>query len=198
MKQPRWTVINGLLVSGEILYNSYTIFLPVLYFKVLQTHYATLCQNLEPKRHFSYLRSKSILSSDDQERIDSGTTRNDRARAFIDLLLTKGYYAFDELCNSLHEEGTQLFLVTTLNKAYEQEMGKCKPSFSKLCGDFTNLFFQHCFAIWIVKLRCNECESEICCIVKFLWLLWLANVADKLKCRPNSLSVFAAINNWVY
>jgi len=82
-----------------------------------------LCENIDPRRHYCYLRSKLILSSDDQERIDSGQTRRDRACRLIDILITKGPTAFDELCDSIREERTQIFLLELLHKALENELG---------------------------------------------------------------------------
>jgi Caspase recruitment domain len=82
-----------------------------------------LCENIDPRRHYCYLRSKEILSCDDQERIDGGQTRKDRASRLIDMLLTKGPTAFDELCASIKEERTQIFLLENLHKALEKELG---------------------------------------------------------------------------
>ena len=91
---------------------------------MLQTQYAALCEYIEPRRHYSYLRSKFLLSSDDHERIDSALTRRDRVIKLIDILLTKGPTAFDGLCDSIREERTQTFLLEILNKALQSEIGK--------------------------------------------------------------------------
>jgi len=83
-----------------------------------------LSRNLEPRRHFGYLRSASVLNCEDQESIDNQQlTRKQRAIKLIDILRTKGPAAFDALCRSLEQDRTQLFLLTELNKSLEREIG---------------------------------------------------------------------------
>ena len=82
-----------------------------------------LSRNLDPRRHYGYLRSAAVLNSEDQETIDSQTTKRQRAIAMVDILRTKGPRAFDALCGSLEQDKTQMFLLSALNKALEREIG---------------------------------------------------------------------------
>jgi hypothetical protein len=92
--------------------------------KVIEKHYDDLCKYLEPRRHFSFLRSKSVLSQDDQEAINCLAVRTERCQKFLDILMTKGNSGFDELCASLQRERTQPFLLQELNLAYERDYSK--------------------------------------------------------------------------
>ena len=83
-----------------------------------------LSRNLEPSRHFGYLRSASVLNSEDQETINNQPTRRQRAEKLVDILRTKGPRAFDALCGSLEKDRTQLFLLSELNLSLEREIGR--------------------------------------------------------------------------
>jgi len=83
-----------------------------------------LSRNLEPRRHYGYLRSASVLSVEDQETIDNPQLpRSQRAIKLIDIIRTKGPTAYDALCGSLAQDKTQLFLLKELNQSLEREIG---------------------------------------------------------------------------
>ena len=95
----------------------------VTFAQVLEDSMDLLSRNLDPRRHYGYLRSAAVLNSEDQETIDSQTTKRQRAIAMVDILRTKGPRAFDALCGSLEQDKTQMFLLSALNKALEREIG---------------------------------------------------------------------------
>ena len=78
-----------------------------------------LCQNLTPSDHFPYLRQCRILSLEDTEIIAHEITSVQKSGKFIDILLTKGPCGFDEFCESLRNNRTQLHLLASLNQALE-------------------------------------------------------------------------------
>ena len=94
------------------------------FLQVLEDNLDLLSRNLEPRRHYAFLRSAAVLDSEDQETIDCQTTRKQRAITFVDIVRRKGPRAYDALCASLEQEKTQLFLLTQLNKSLEHEIGK--------------------------------------------------------------------------
>ncbi|KAL8606411.1 hypothetical protein ACOMHN_060316 [Nucella lapillus] len=79
-----------------------------------------LVNNLMPDRHMDFLRSKHILSREDCEVINCLNSQQRRASKFLDILEMKGAGAYDALCASLREEGTQTFLLTQLHQDFEQ------------------------------------------------------------------------------
>lgn len=82
-----------------------------------------LSRCLNPQRHYAYLRSQKILNLDDQERIENTAfTTAERAGKFLDVLVTKGPNAFDELYNSIKTEGTQTFLLQEMNRCLEENL----------------------------------------------------------------------------
>ena len=90
-----------------------------------------LSRNLEPRRHYGYLRSASVLSVEDQETIDNPQLpRSQRAIRLIDIIRTKGPTAFDALCRSLEQDKTQLFLLRELNQSLQREIGRPQLFFS--------------------------------------------------------------------
>lgn len=109
--------------------------------KVLEDNMDLLSRNLEPRRHYGYLRSAAVLNSEDQETIDNQTTKRQRAIAMVDILRTKGPRAFDALCGSLEQDKTQMFLLSALNKALEREIDERRAMLT-----MNNLPAQHVIA----------------------------------------------------
>ena len=101
--------------------------------QVLRDNIDVLSRNLEPSRHYSYLRSASVLNVDDQEIIESQLTRSQRTMKLVDIIRTKGPRAFDALYKSLEQDKTQPFLMSELNQSLEREKGMrvqaLKPGF---------------------------------------------------------------------
>lgn len=84
-----------------------------------QRHY--LCKHLNPQDHFAYLRSKHLLTREDEELIKSEVTSKRRAERFLDILVQKGPNCYKSLVDALLKNGTQLFLAEKLNKEYERK-----------------------------------------------------------------------------
>jgi hypothetical protein len=89
--------------------------------QVLETERHFLCQNLNPSSHFPFFRSAGVLTRDEQEQI-SNVRRQESTSAsagkLLDVLATK-QQGFDELCNALRVERTQMFLLERLNMCLE-------------------------------------------------------------------------------
>lgn len=81
-----------------------------------------LVRDLQPDRHFAFLRSKRVLDEDDCEEINANTTRRKKAEQFLDILSMKGESAFDFFCESFIKNGkTQLHLLNQILDAYEEK-----------------------------------------------------------------------------
>lgn len=91
--------------------------------KILEEKREYLCKFLNPETHFPYLRSVSILSQEDQERIQCQETSKTKANKFLDILTSKGPAAYEHLVFSLKKDKTQMFIVEKLNKEFESK--KC-------------------------------------------------------------------------
>jgi hypothetical protein len=94
--------------------------------QVLESERHFLCQNLDPSSHFAFLRSAGVLTRDEQEQI-SNVKRQESTSAsagkLLDLLATK-QQGFDELCNALRMERTQMFLLERLNRCLEIQINR--------------------------------------------------------------------------
>ncbi|XP_045191135.2 caspase recruitment domain-containing protein 9-like [Mercenaria mercenaria] len=88
---------------------------------VLDENRPLLCKTLDPKLHYPYLRSKYVLSEDDEELIEVQQLKKLKVHKFIDILMKKGRKGFDELVISIIQERTQIFLAEALNKAFEEK-----------------------------------------------------------------------------
>ena len=102
---------------------------------ILEEKRSYLCKSLNPEDHFDFLRSKSILTKDDQDVIRNEVTRTAKAGKLLDILLTKGPKAYEMLVFSIHRNGTQNFLVKMLNKEFENK----KNSYVALLNYKTNI-----------------------------------------------------------
>ncbi|KAK3586971.1 hypothetical protein CHS0354_026686 [Potamilus streckersoni] len=89
--------------------------------QVLEEKRAELCKNLTAFEHFPYLRSKYILTLEDEEVIKQELTSKQKNSKFLDILIKRGPKAFDELVKSILEIKTQVFLAEMLNKTYEEK-----------------------------------------------------------------------------
>ncbi|XP_022107061.1 B-cell lymphoma/leukemia 10-like [Acanthaster planci] len=97
-------------------------YLHSLHNKVLEENRDFLCRNgtIEPKHHFTYLRSKGILNREICEEINHVVGPMARASRFIDELQRNGGpKAFTCFLESLRRDGTQIFVLRRLNKALE-------------------------------------------------------------------------------
>lgn len=80
---------------------------------------AYLCKYLNPCDHFDYLRSKKVLTRDDQEVIKNEPSQSTKAGKMLDILQTKGPEGYEALVLSIQKNKTQTFLVTMLNTEFE-------------------------------------------------------------------------------
>lgn len=128
------------------------------YLQILEDKRPYLCKSLNPEDHFNFLRSKSILTKDDQDVIRNEVTRTAKAGKLLDILLTKGPKAYEMLVFSIHRNRTQNFLVEMLNKEFENR----KNSYiGKLYN--TNLYnILHSLFLCILK-ACNLPQSTLVC-----------------------------------
>lgn len=85
-----------------------------------------LVSNVDPRRHFTYLRSKLILDERDCDEIKAANSRIGSAEVFVDILLRKGSSGYDGFCDALLYEKTQLFLLEQLNRTFEVLKSKVK------------------------------------------------------------------------
>lgn len=100
---------------------------------VLNSMRNTLVQNIDPTKFLPFLRSKFVLNDRENAEIKSCCSRSvyDGADKLIDILCTKGTRGYDIFCEALHQDQTQLFLLTGLNKRLESlrharnEQGVC-------------------------------------------------------------------------
>ena len=74
-----------------------------------------LCKTLRLTVHISFLRSKSILSLDDDQEINAETTNRKKNEKFLDILSTKGSRGYNEFCNAIKAEGTTGHVLDKLN-----------------------------------------------------------------------------------
>ncbi|XP_013406688.1 uncharacterized protein LOC106171096 [Lingula anatina] len=88
--------------------------------QILEESRPLLCKNLQPKRHYAYLRSVNILSEDDCAEINHEVTPSSQAGKFLDILQKRGPTVYYHLCQALLKEGSQLFLLRHLNEEFER------------------------------------------------------------------------------
>jgi len=118
-----------------------------------------LSRNLEPRRHYGFLRSAAVLSCEDQETIDHETTKRQRVYTLVDILCTKGSRAFDALCGSLQQDHTQVFLLKALNMALERQRGK-SPAYLSTCTSFTRAMAPG-YASAAVVVCLSVCHTQV-------------------------------------
>ena len=75
----------------------------------LHFHREAIVEDLNVAEISDYLISKSVITDDDRERIDAETTRRDRVREFLRILLRRGQNAFDYFVESLKKEYEHLW-----------------------------------------------------------------------------------------
>ena len=88
--------------------------------EVLDQLRTRLVENVDPQAHFPYLKSKNVLGEGDCDEINAQVTRIAKADRFVDIIARRGPKAYDELCRSLHRNGTQMFLLKAMNCKLEK------------------------------------------------------------------------------
>ncbi|XP_028393067.1 B-cell lymphoma/leukemia 10-like [Dendronephthya gigantea] len=109
-------------------------------FQVLEKLRESLVQDMQPEKHFDFLRSKTVLDEEDCEEITAKTTRRKKAGLLLDILMTKGENAFDYFCESFIVCGrTQLHLLNLILDAYEEQISENEvESFARTQEEFFN------------------------------------------------------------
>ena len=89
--------------------------------KVLEVLRAQLVDHIDPRRFVTYLRAHSVLDQRECDEIKSasGRSRCEGAEKFLDVLATKSSHGYDQFCNAIMKDKTQMFLLTALNKKVE-------------------------------------------------------------------------------
>lgn len=82
---------------------------------VLELIRTEIVSNVEPRRHFTYLRSKNVLDERDCDEIKAIPSRAASAEKFLDVLARKGAKGYDEFCKALIDDQTQTFLLTKMS-----------------------------------------------------------------------------------
>ena len=103
--------------------------------KVLVHLRKELVDNVDPRRYMTFLRSKFVLDERDCDEIKSGPSRHASAEKFFDLLAKKGPTGYDEFCNALFYDKTQLFLLTSMSTTLQllkAKTKKAKGSYSRV------------------------------------------------------------------
>ena len=85
-----------------------------------------LVDNVDPRRYMTFLRSKYVLDERDCDVIKSTPSRHASAEKFFDLLAKKGSSGYDEFCNALLYDKTQVFLLTSMNTTLQILKAKTK------------------------------------------------------------------------
>jgi len=98
--------------------------------EVLEENRHLLCSDLNPSRHFSFLRPRGVLVRDEEEQIGNICRNENTAastRKFLDIISTKTE-GFDGLCAALVEDGTQIHLLEALNRSLELAIQRYRQS----------------------------------------------------------------------
>lgn len=88
-------------------------------YNVLVHQRRQLVDNVDPRRFLTYLRSKFVIDERDCDEIRSTRSRSASVEVFLDILATKGQQGYDEFCNAILHDQTQVFLLTSMNQTLE-------------------------------------------------------------------------------
>ena len=89
---------------------------------VLESMRSTLVENVDPTKFLPFLRSKFVVSDRENAQIKAGCARSvyDGADTLVDVLCTKGARGYDLLCEAIHSDQTQLYLLKQMNMRLEK------------------------------------------------------------------------------
>lgn len=99
-----------------------------------------LVDNVDPRRYMTFLRSNYVLDERDCDEIKSGPSRHASAEKFFDLLAKKGPKGYDEFCNALMYDKTQLFLLTSMNTTLQILKDKTKKAKGTIIAPIISLY----------------------------------------------------------
>ena len=86
---------------------------------VLTLERQEIARNIDPKRFFSHLRAKYVLDERDCDEIRAVPSRVGSAELFVDTLKRKGGRGYDEFCNALMSDQTQMFILQRMTQTLE-------------------------------------------------------------------------------
>lgn len=89
--------------------------------EILQEMRAVLVQNLAPEKFFAYFRSRRIFDADDCDMIDAERLKRKKGEMFLDILESKGPNAFNEFCNFIRDNKTQVWILKKINESFEKK-----------------------------------------------------------------------------
>ena len=90
-----------------------------------------LVDNLEPQKLFAYLRSCQVLDSDDQEDIEAERTRRRKNERLLDHIKNRGADGFDNLCEAIRRNTTQLFILRKILNLFQKKKDNCSGSLTE-------------------------------------------------------------------
>ena len=90
-----------------------------------------LVDNLEPQKLFAYLRSCQVLDSDDQEDIEAERTRRRKNERLLDHIKNRGADGFDNLCEAIRRNTTQLFILRKILNLFQKKKDNCTGSLTE-------------------------------------------------------------------
>ena len=89
--------------------------------EVLEELRPVLVDNIQPDKLYTYLRSKRVLNEDDVEDIEAERTRKKKVERFLDHISKRGSDGFDQFCEAIRRNKTQLFLVRKVMDKFESK-----------------------------------------------------------------------------
>lgn len=86
---------------------------------VLTLERQEIARNIDPRRFFGHLRAKYVFDERDCDEIRAIPSRICSAELFVDVLKRKGAHGYDEFCNALMKDQTQMFLLQRMTQTLE-------------------------------------------------------------------------------
>ncbi len=80
-----------------------------------------LVKNLEPDKLYTFLRSCDNLDEGDEEEIRSQVRRTRRNEMLIDLITNRGSEGFDNFCEAIRQNTTQLFVLRKILHCFHKK-----------------------------------------------------------------------------
>ncbi|KAI0227762.1 hypothetical protein LSAT2_021767 [Lamellibrachia satsuma] len=88
--------------------------------QVLEACRDDLCKNSRLTSYVCYLRSKFVVSREDDEEINAEKTTLKKNGKFLDIISTKGSRGYDEFCNAIKKDGTTPHLLEMLDNKLQK------------------------------------------------------------------------------
>lgn len=95
--------------------------------EVLEDLRSDLSKSLDLRCHFqfiNYLKSKRMLSVDEEDDIMAERTRSKQMNRFVDILKQRGFQGFMYFCEAIQDDRTHTELLTKILVAYEEKKSK--------------------------------------------------------------------------